>query len=94
MVAVAKTVVWDGAVVNALAEAFTTDVVMGALAGLMGGMLADVTIIAEAAVAVAWEFTIPAPLYNFSCCAMFACWPMALLNFVRVLQAWMPSYHV
>ena len=26
--------------------------------------------------------------------AVFSCWPMALLDRVRALQDWMPSYHV
>ena len=53
-------------------------------------MLADVTTI----VVTAFEFGMPASLYEFSCCAVFDCWPMALLNCARALQAWMPSYHV
>ena len=54
----------------------------------------DVNVLSAAMTAL--EFTISPSLeatLSF-CCAALTCWPMADLGCDRVLQAWMPSYHV
>ena len=82
------------------------DVLIDALAGVLSGkiigvvtgvgvdVLANVKVNVLVAVMTVLGFAMPAPLYEFSCCAVFDCWPMALSNFASGLQAWMPSYHV
>ncbi len=79
------------------------DELAGVLAGVMIGVvlgigvevLADVNVNVCAAVMTALvEFPMPTTLEEFSCWAAFDCWPLAVLNCDRVLQAWMPSYHV
>ena len=40
------------------------------------------------------EFPVSIPLEGFSRWAEFDCRPLALLDCARVLQIWMPSYHV
>ena len=83
------------------------DALIDALAGVLAGViidvvfgigvevLADVNVNVCAAVMTALvEFPMPTTLEEFSCWAAFDCWPLAVLNCDRVLQAWMPSYHV
>ena len=45
-------------------------------------------------VTITSELPMSTPLEEFSRGAAFDCWPLALLNCDRVLQTWMPLYHV
>ena len=56
--------------------------------------LLDVSVNVFAGVMTEVTFAISASLDNFSCLAAFDCRSMAVLDCDRVLQAWMPSYHV
>ena len=79
-----------------------TDVLAGALTGKIidvvtcvgGFMLADVKAIVLVSTATVLEFTMPASLYEFSCCTVSDCWLATLSISDRALQARMPSYHV
>ena len=71
--------------VNVLSDVMI-DALTEVLNGIDVGMLTDFN--AFAAVVTALEFDMPTPW------TAFGCWPMALLDCGRVLQAWMPSNHV
>ena len=79
-----------------------TDVLASALTGkiinvvpcVSGAMLADVKVNVLVFMTTVLGFAMPASLYEFSCCTVFDCWLVNLLNFDRALQTWMPSYHV
>ena len=73
----------------------------GVAVDLFMDALADVTIAVLAgigmdvlAVMTALEFPVSTPLERVSRCAAFDCRSRALLDCSRVLQTWMPSYHV
>ena len=67
-------------------------VMIGVVLGITDEVLADVNVNVCAAALVG--FPMPTTLEEFSCWAAFRCWPLTVLNCDRVLQAWMPSYHV
>ena len=54
--------------------------------------LTDVSVFAV--IMTALEFTVSIPLEEFGCRAAFDCRPLALWDWSRVSQTWMPSYHV
>ena len=70
------------------------DIIIDVLTGIGVEVLTDVSANAFAVVMIALEFPVSTPLEGFSRCAAFDCRPLALLDCARVLQAWMPSYHV
>ena len=70
-----------------------TDMILGVLPAIGVDVLMDVNVNAVAG-AITVEFAMPAPLEAFNCSAAFDCRPMTALDRNRVLQAWIPSYHV
>ena len=70
-----------------------TDMILGVLPAIGVDVLMDVNVNALAG-AITVEFVMPAPLEVFNCSAAFDCRPMMALGRDRVLQTWMPSYHV
>ena len=64
------------------------------LTGVGADMSTEVNTKVLAGVMTALEFVISETFKEFSCWAAFDCWPLALLDCGRVLQIWMPSYHV
>ena len=83
----------DGAVdllTNALAGVLTVVIISG-LSGIDVDVLVEVNVNMFAGV----KFDMTASMEGFGCRAAFDCRPMtSLKNRDRVLQAWMPSYHV
>ena len=72
-----------------------TGVIIDVVLGVGVEVLTDVTVNACAAVLTDLvEFPMPTTLEEFSFWATIDCWPLAVLNCDRILQAWMPSYHV
>ena len=71
-----------------------TDIIRGVLSNIDVDVLVDVNVNMFAVSMAAFEFVMSDPLEEFRCSAAFDCRPMAALDCVSVLQAWMPSYHV
>ena len=73
-------------------------VLMDALAGVPTGIdiavLADVNVINVFTGVMLVEFAMSATSKGFGCWTAFDCRRTAVLNCARVLQAWIPSYHV
>ncbi len=67
------------------------DVVFGIGVEVLTGV--NVNVCAAAMTALV-EFPMSTTSEEFCCWAVFDWWPLAVLNCDRVLQAWMPSYHV
>ena len=67
-----------------------TAVLIGGLPGIGAGALVDVNVNVFTGL-MSVKFALPA---LFICCSAFDCGPMPALDCPRVLQAWMPSYHV
>ena len=85
------------AVVDLLMDAVTSVlsvVVIGGLAGIDVDILVTMNVNMFAEVMTGVTFATSTSLEAFSCWAAFDCRSMAPLNRDRVLQAWMPSYHV
>ena len=62
---------------------------------IMIGVVTGVSVDVLAGVMAALEFAIISePFKEFSCSAACDCWPLPLLDCARVLQTWMPAYHV
>ena len=93
-------------VVNVLCSAdLMSDVLVGMLIDALAGVIisivfsSGVDVFGEvylnifALVMTTLDFVTIAPS-KFSCWAAFCCWFIAVLNCLRVLQAWMPSRHV
>ena len=57
-------------------------------------VLADVNAKVFAGVMTAFDFAMSGHPLEFRCWATFDCPPMTVLDCGRVLQTWMPSYHV
>ena len=74
---------------GALAEA-----ILGVLTGIGVEVLADVSANAFVVAMPALEFPMSTSLEEFSRCAAFDCRPLDLLDCVRVLHTWRPSYQV
>ena len=70
------------------------DLLMDALSRISIGVLADVNANAFASAVTALKFPMSTTLEEFSRWSTFDCRPLALLVCDRVLQTWMPSYHV
>ena len=71
-----------------------TVVISVALCSIRVYVLLDVNVNVFAGVMLEVTFVMPAPIENFRCLAAFDCLSMAALDCDRVLQAWIPSYHV
>ena len=80
--------VWDVWVVTGAAVWVLTGIGIDVLADMNVNVLEAMTTALELALLAPWKESIP-----FAWTAI-SCWPMALLDCARVLQAWMPSYHV
>ena len=78
----------------ALPVSCSVDVLSDVAVDLFMDTLADVSTNAFAVVMTVLEFPVSTKLEGFSRLAAFDCRPLALLDCARVLQAWMPSYHV
>ena len=75
----------------------TMDVLADVSAGVITNMLVDaLDINVLSATTATLEVAMPVQLRGpmWFCWAEFSCWPMAVLDCDRVLQARMPSYHV
>ena len=92
--------VLSAAVVDVLIDTLTgvsVGVTIGFLLSIGVEVLAGVNVnVCAAVMADLVELPMPTTLRieKFSCWAAFDCWPLGALNCDRVLQAWMPSYHV
>ena len=89
--------VLSGVAVDVLMDAFAgvlAAIRIGVLSAIGIGGLADVNVINVFTGVMTVEFAMPAPSKGFRCWAAFACRMTAVLNCARVLQAWIPSYHV
>ena len=96
----AEAITWDLAVtascfdvaIDMFVGVLLLNVVIGLVTGVGVGALPTNIL---AGVMAALEFAIlPEPFKEFSCSAACDCWPLPLLDCARVLQTWMPSYHV
>ena len=76
------------------ADASLISTITGAMTGIGVGVLVDANTNVLAGAITTLEFVISELFNGFSCSAAFDCWPLALLNCDRALQAWMPSCHV
>ena len=79
--------------VDLLACGLTVVIIRG-VTRIRADALLDVNVNVFAGVMLEVTFVMPAPIENFRCLAAFDCLPMAALDCDRVLQAWIPSYHV
>ena len=71
-----------------------TVVIIRGVTSIRADALLDVDVNVFAGVMAEVTFVMPAPIDNCSCLAAFECRSMPALDCDRVLQAWMPSYHV
>ena len=69
-------------------------VIIGVVSGIGVNVLVDANADVLAGTMTALEFANSEPFEEFSCWAAFDCWPLAALDRVSALQAWMPSYQV
>ena len=69
-------------------------VLIDALAAIDIAVLADVNVINVFTGVMLVEFAMSATSKGFGCWTAFDCRRTAVLNCARVLQAWIPSYHV
>ena len=85
-------------IVSDMAVVLLMDVLTGIMRGLRTnidvGVLVDVNVNVCAGEMIAFDFAISSPLEKFRRRAAFDCRPMAALDCIGVLHAWMPSYHV
>ena len=79
--------------VNLLMDALIS-MMLDVLTSIDVGVLVDLNVNVLPRAMTAFEFAVPEPFEGFRCCAAFDCRPMAALDCVSVLQAWMPSYQV
>ena len=71
-----------------------TDILVGVLPAICIEALSVMNANVFTVVKTALEFPVSTPLEEFGRCAAFDWRPLALLDCDRVLQTWMPSYHV
>ena len=71
-----------------------TDITLSVMTDIDVGVLVDVNVNVCAGEMIAFDFAISSPLEKFRRRAAFDCRPMAALDCIGVLHAWMPSYHV
>ena len=82
------------AVITVVVVEMETTVVMVVFVVAMGMVALVEVVVVRVGAMTEVKFVMPEALTGLSCWAAFDCLAMAGLDCARVLQAWMPSYHV